>query len=493
MTTPPGAPDDCSIGDAPAGGRVLSVVMPCFNEEATVIQSAERVLRQPFVCELIVVDDCSTDRTAALLAQLDDPRARMIRHPVNMGKGAALRSGFAATTCPYIAIHDADLEYDPADLGLLLEPLLAGDADVVYGSRFLTTQARRVLYFWHSLGNKALTVYSNMMTNLNLTDMETCYKVFRREVIEQITIEEDRFGVEPELTAKVAAKGLRVYEMGISYHGRSYAEGKKIGWRDGVRACVAITKHSMAARRAERRKRQPNEFSDADHELAGSLESLDGAVNYAAWISGEFSPYLGGRVLEVGAGHGTFSEHLARPASELVITEPSERAAAVLRERYVGRTDVRVEQADLDAAAELGPFDAIVLINVLEHIAEDDKALDRLRGALAPDGVLCLFVPAFEVLYSEFDRRVGHHRRYTAPALNRRLVAAGLEPIDTHYMNAIGFGAWFLTARVAKATPTSSRLVGPYDRVVVPAVRAVESRVRPPFGQSVVSISRRSN
>lgn len=234
---------------------VLSVVTPCFNEAATVEESLRRVLAQPFVREVIVVDDCSTDGTAEILAKLDDPRVRVIRHERNMGKGAALRTGFALATGPFVGVHDADLEYDPADFRLLLAPLLADRADVVYGSRFVSTEARRVLYFWHSVGNRLLTTYSNMLTNLNLTDMETCYKVFRREVLDRITIEEDRFGVEPELTAKVAALNVRIYEVGISYHGRTYADGKKIGWRDGVRALIAITKYARPGRTHRLRRR----------------------------------------------------------------------------------------------------------------------------------------------------------------------------------------------------------------------------------------------
>jgi glycosyltransferase involved in cell wall biosynthesis len=228
----------------------LSVVVPCFNEEASVERAVERVLAQPFVAEVVIVDDCSTDGTAAILRTLTDPRVRVVTHPVNRGKGAALRTGFAQARGPFVAVQDADLEYDPADLAKLLVPLLSGDADVVYGSRFLTADAHRVLYFWHSVGNRVLTLYSNMLTNLNLTDMETCYKVFRREVLDRITIEEDRFGVEPELTAKVAALGCRIYEVGISYHGRSYAEGKKIGWKDGVRAMWVITRCRARARRS---------------------------------------------------------------------------------------------------------------------------------------------------------------------------------------------------------------------------------------------------
>lgn len=226
----------------------LSVVMPAYDEEATVRAAVDAVLASPWVAQLIVVDDCSTDRTGELLDELDDPRITVLRHGVNQGKGAALRTGFAHATSDFVVIQDADLEYDPAEYPKLLAPLLDGSADVVYGSRFAGGESHRVLYFWHSVGNKVLTLASNMVTNLNLTDMETCYKAFRREVIQSVTIEEDRFGFEPEITAKLARSGARFYEVGISYAGRTYEEGKKIGWRDGVRAFVCIAKYGLARR-----------------------------------------------------------------------------------------------------------------------------------------------------------------------------------------------------------------------------------------------------
>ncbi len=228
--------------------RCLSVVMPAYNEEATVLAAVEAVLASPWVGELIVVDDCSTDATASLLAPLDEPRLRVLHHGINQGKGAALRTGFAAATLEYVIVQDADLEYDANEYGKLLGPLLDDRADAVYGSRFAGGESHRVLYFWHSVGNKALTVASNMVTNLNLTDMETCYKVFRRDVIQSIEIEEDRFGFEPEITAKLAQAGVRIYEVGISYDGRTYDEGKKIGWRDGVWAIVCIVRYGLVPR-----------------------------------------------------------------------------------------------------------------------------------------------------------------------------------------------------------------------------------------------------
>ena len=220
--------------------------MPCYNEESTIKSVLDRVLDSPYVREVIVVDDGSTDRTVELAYAVasSDGRVRVLPQPTNRGKGAALRQGFGEVTGDYAVIQDADLEYDPAEYADLLLPMLDGRADVVFGSRFLAGRPHRVLYFWHSVGNKALTLLSNMFTDLNLTDMETCYKAFRREVLESITVEEDRFGVEPELTAKVAAGRWRVYEVGISYSGRTYAEGKKIGWRDGIRAFVCIVKYS---------------------------------------------------------------------------------------------------------------------------------------------------------------------------------------------------------------------------------------------------------
>jgi glycosyltransferase involved in cell wall biosynthesis len=229
--------------------RCLSVVMPCYNEVLTVADCLAAVLEQPSVGEVVLVDDGSTDGTREVLAELIDERVRVVLQPHNMGKGAALRTGFAEATLDYVIVQDADLEYDPAEYPKVLGPLVDGRADVVYGSRFAGGDAHRVLFFWHSMGNKLLTLASNMFTDLNLTDMETCYKAFRREVIQGIEITEDRFGFEPEVTAKMAAAGHRVFEVGISYNGRTYADGKKIGWRDGVRALWCIVRYSPIGRR----------------------------------------------------------------------------------------------------------------------------------------------------------------------------------------------------------------------------------------------------
>ncbi|MGA2100072.1 MAG: glycosyltransferase family 2 protein [Candidatus Sulfotelmatobacter sp.] len=225
----------------------LSVVMPVYNERATLREVVERVFSVGLDIEMLCVDDGSTDGSREILANLQKqwPQMRLILQPRNMGKGAALRRGIQEATGDYVIIQDADLEYDPKDYKQLLGPLESGQADVVYGSRFLGSGPHRVLYFWHSVGNSVLTLLSNMLTNLNMTDMETCYKVFRREVIQSLRLEEDRFGFEPEVTVKIAKRKLRVYEVGISYWGRTYAEGKKIGWRDGFRALFCLVKYAI--------------------------------------------------------------------------------------------------------------------------------------------------------------------------------------------------------------------------------------------------------
>jgi glycosyltransferase involved in cell wall biosynthesis len=225
----------------------LSVIMPVYNEAATVGEVIDVVLAQPSVAELICVNDCSSDGSGAVLDKLaaDRPRMRVFHHEVNKGKGAALRTGISHATAALVIIQDADLEYDPTEYPRILRPILQNHADVVFGSRFIGSEEHRVLYFWHSVGNTVLTLLSNMFTNLNLTDMETCYKAFRREIIQKIQIEESRFGFEPEITAKVARLGVRIYEVAISYHGRTYAEGKKIGWKDGFSALRCILKYNL--------------------------------------------------------------------------------------------------------------------------------------------------------------------------------------------------------------------------------------------------------
>ena len=261
----------------------LSIVIPCYNEEKTLEECVGRVLAirdETLELEIIIVDDCSRDKSlnVARGIEVDTPCVVVLKHEVNKGKGAALRTGFARATGDFVAVQDADLEYDPMDLRRLLIPLRNGEADVVLGSRFFSSDVHRVLYFWHSVGNRLLTLLSNMLTDLNLSDMETCYKVFRREVIQSIEIQENRFGFEPEVVAKIAQKRLRIYEMGISYHGRTYAEGKKVGMRDGWRALYCILKYNMPT--------VPIPVQFAFYVLIGALSAIVNLICFLTLLKG---------------------------------------------------------------------------------------------------------------------------------------------------------------------------------------------------------------
>jgi len=496
MTSPLECPAPMCTGAAEPRESVDSacatIVVPCFNEASTMEILLDRVLSSPFCAEVIVVDDGSTDDSAAIARSVHDSRLRVIEHGLNLGKGAALRRGFQEASAPFVIIQDADLEFDPAIYATLLEPLVAGDADMVIGSRF-TSMPHRVLRFRHAVGNKVLTLLSNCLTNLNLSDVMSGAKAFRRQVLEGIEIEQDRFGVESELAAKIAWGGWRVYEVGISYEGRSTEERRSATWNAALGNLYAILRYSgIGVRIAKPRERfDAVGFADADDELADTLDSLDDAGNYADWIVELMASHLGPRVLEVGAGHGTMSARLRDHAETVTASELSPRAAAILRERFAEDPKVRVVEGDIDSAAETGPFDSVVMINVLEHIPDDRAALASLFDCLVPGGTVAIYVPAYEVLYSDFDRDIGHCRRYRRSTITQALTASGFEMVGVRYLSLPGAIAWLIVARMANRQPTNRSIATAYDRAVIPILRRVEARWEMPAGQSLLAIARK--
>ena len=479
------------VSDTPVDSSgCLSVVVPCYNEEATLVAAVEKVLASPFVGEVIVVNDGSTDGSGKILDAFEDPRIRVIHQPMNLGKGAALRRGFAIATRPFVIVQDADMEYDPADYGLLLDPLLDGRADVVFGSRFVGGAGRRAPDLWHTAGNRLLTGLSNVFTDLDLSDMETCFKMFRREVLQSLDLLEDRFGFEPEVTAKLAAGGFRICEVGISYSGRAYSEGKKIGWRDGVRAVYCIVRYSPGGRRIlDPPVPCARPFDDADEQMAATLSNLEKTGNYRDWLIGLVRPHLGSRVLEIGAGHGTMTDQLAGSGS-VVAVEPSERAARLLVEQFADRDSVTVVHGTMSSLDPDDRFDSAVIVNVLEHIADDVAELRAIRRRLVPGGTLVIFVPAGPSLYSDYDAAIGHHRRYRRSELAAKVAEAGFAIDELKFVNGPGSIAWFVSARLLGQSSPEGRLAHIYDRLAVPVIRRIEERRAPRrWGQSLLCVA----
>ncbi len=470
--------------------RLLSVVMPVYNEVSSFRQILERVKQVPLPKEIIVVDDFSTDGTRDLLKDFEklsqaggdaNNRVKYVYHEKNQGKGAAVRTGIQEATGDILIVQDADMEYSPEEYPKLVEPILAGDADVVYGSRFRGGRVR-VHMFWHMIGNRFLTLMSNIFTNLNLTDMETCYKTFKTEIIKSIPLRSNRFGFEVEVTAKLAKLGCVIYEVPISYRGRSYAEGKKIGWKDGVSAIYTILKFWI--------------IDDLYEETAGlrTLRIMEGAGHYNNWLFQQCEPYIGKRVLETGSGVGNITKFLAS-REHVLATDIVPFYLDTLNQQYQHHANVNVEKLDLldtVRAKQLGEkhkFDTVLSMNVVEHIEDDAGALKGINALLREGGRLVLLVPAHQAIYTPMDHHLGHFRRYNKQQLTELLEKSGFRVEKTRYLNFLGAIGWFVNGKILRRKLIPSRQLRIFDWLL--AILEIEKLFPMPFGLSVLIVGRK--
>jgi glycosyltransferase involved in cell wall biosynthesis len=431
----------------------LSVIVPVYNEQFLVEASLARleVLGESSLLEriqVIVVDDASSDGTPMALERFRESRGSrsdpkfswlFLRHEKNSGKGTAIRTGLARVDGDLVVIHDADLEYHPADLPKMVEVFLYEDADAVFGSRFLAGGYKRALFFRHELGNKFLTFLCDFVCDLNLTDMETCYKMVRSRLLKSIPLESSTFDVEPELAIKLAKRGARIFEVPINYSGRTYGEGKKITWKDGVRALWAILRYSLSDRI----------FSEDEH--GGEiLERLNRAPRFTNWMADVVRPYVGQRVLEIGAGTGNMSLHLM-PRTSYWATDVNSHYLDYLLTLRAARPYMRVARTNAmigESYPRGQAFDTVVCLNVIEHVDDDLQALRNVRDALEVGGRAIVLVPFGPGLYGTLDEVLGHFRRYTRDQLIAVAEQAGFRVEQVLSFNRPGVPAWWLNGRI---------------------------------------------
>jgi glycosyltransferase involved in cell wall biosynthesis len=434
--------------------------VPVYNERAVVETSLRQVLAaelpEGMEREIILVNDCSTDGTGEILERLaaEHNSIRLIQKPKNEGKGAAIRTAIGAATGDFCLVQDADLEYDPSEYSRLLRPLLDGRADAVFGSRYMTGEQRRVLPFWHSKINSTLTLLSNMFSNLHLTDMETCYKVFRTDLLKSIPIRSDRFGFEPEITMKSAKRKLRIYEVPISYHGRTFEEGKKIGWKDGVKALGAILYFWLV------------DDLYVEPYGRGHLHNLTGTPQYVDWVTSLLRPHCGHRVLEMGAGIGNLAGRLMGKRQLYVAAERDPLFLHALRNRFLRTPNVRVTNLAEAVRPEPNAIDTGILANVLEFSESDQETLAFVGAQMEPGGKLLVVAPHSEWLRCRLDETLGYRRRYGARELERLLAACGMEKIEIRSFNKLGYLAWMVSGKLLRQKRISKLTLKLFDKTV---------------------------
>jgi glycosyltransferase involved in cell wall biosynthesis len=434
----------------------LSVIVPAYNEQYLIEASLARlrVLGESPLLDLvkvIVVDDGSSDGTAAAIdgfrrlvesGPRDEKLSWMwLRHEENRGKGAAIRTGLEHVDTELVVIHDADLEYHPADLLKMVEVFLFDDADAVFGSRFMSGGYRRTLFFRHAMGNKLLTFLCDLVCDLNLTDMETCYKMVRSSLLKSIPLESSTFDVEPELAIKLAKRGSRIFEVPISYSGRTYLEGKKINWKDGLRAFWAILRYAVSDR-----------IYKEDESGGEILERLNRAPRFTGWMADVIRPFLGNRVLEIGAGTGNMSVHLM-PRAVYWATDVNPNYLNYLVTLRSTRPYMRVAYTNATEPQSFPAgqsFDTVVCLNVVEHIEEDVLALQNIRNSLEEGGRAVILVPCGPRLYGTLDEVLGHVRRYTEASLANAATVAGFQVERMLKFNKAGVLGWWLNGRVLR-------------------------------------------
>jgi len=436
------------------GKLSLSILVPVYNEQYLVEASLTRLAALADSPDLgrvrvIVVNDASKDGTAAALERfrgnLDQPGLKnfewiFLEHTKNQGKGAAIRTAIAHVDTDLVVMHDADLEYHPGDIAKMVPLFVQEDADAVFGSRFLSSDFRRVLLFRHSLGNRLITLLTNIVTDLNLSDIETCYKMVRADIFKGIPWESDRFGIEPEITVKLAKRKARIFEVPIRYSGRTYAEGKKITWKDGVRALGALVKYGIS-----------DKIYVADAYGSEILARLNRAPRFTRWMADTIRPYVGERVLEIGAGIGNLTANLV-PRARYHASDINPHYLDRLETLKQTRPYLQVHYTDA-SAAETYPaeqFDTVICMNVVEHLANDVEALSNIRRSLDKNGRAIVLVPNGPRLFGSLDKVLGHYRRYTQEQLVQVCQDAGFSVEKVVKFNRFGTPGWWLNGRILK-------------------------------------------